>query len=267
MIRKAQFAHSWYPGDPARLRADIAGYTPVSARPETVLGLIAPHAGVTYSGRVAGAAYGRVAVPETVAVLSVNHRGIGARAAVSARGSWETPLGRVPVHEQAVRRLLDSVPFLEEDPGAHAREHSLELHLPFLQVRNPDFRLVPVCLQHLTFPECEALASGLASLVRACETGVLLVASTDMSHFEPETATRRKDDMAIQRILALDPRGLYDTVKKNRISMCGVIPATALLCACVDLGARAAELVKYATSGDVSGDHGSVVGYASVVIR
>jgi len=267
MIRKAQYAGSWYPADPAELRAQISAYTPVSSSPEKVLGVVAPHAGVVYSGHVAGALYGRVEIPDTVVVLSVNHRGVGARAALSSSGTWETPLGRVPVQEGAAAELKKQIPLLEEDALAHAREHSLELHLPFLQVRNPGFRLVPVCLQHLGFSDCRRMGKGLAAMVRASPDAKLLVASSDMSHFETEASARDKDALAIRRILALDPEGLYETVRRERITMCGVIPVTVLLCACLELGARGAELVKYATSGDVSGDLASVVGYAGILVR
>lgn len=267
MIRKAHYANSWYPGNPARLRAEISTFTLESPAPEKVLGIVAPHAGVVYSGNVAGAVYGRVQVPDTVVVLAVNHRGVGARAAVFGTGTWETPLGRVPVQEEAAESLMRHVPFLEEDPMAHEREHSLELHLPFLQIRNPGFRLVPVCLQHLDFSQCQRLGKGLARMVQERAEENLLVASSDMSHFETETVAREKDSLAIQRILALDPVGLYETVKRHRISMCGVVPVTVLLCACLELGAREAELVRYATSGQVSGDYSSVVGYAGILIR
>ncbi len=267
MNRKAQFAHTWYPGDPEQLRSAITSYTPVSEPPESVLGLVAPHAGLVYSGHVAGAVYGRVQIPDTVVVLSVNHRGLGARAAVSSTGTWETPLGRVEVQEEASESLKKHVPLLEEDSRAHAREHSIELHLPFLQFRNPGFRLVPICLQQLDLLECEELGGGLARTVRDFKSEILLVASSDMSHFETEATARKKDETAIQGMLELDPEGLYNSVNKNRISMCGVVPATVLLFACMHLGAKSAELVKYATSGEISGDFASVVGYAGIVVR
>jgi MEMO1 family protein len=267
MIRKAQFAHTWYPGTPDRLRADIASYTKVFGSQERALGLIAPHAGMIYSGHVAGAVYGRVEVPERVVVLSVNHRGLGARAAIQGSGFWETPLGRVPVDADLSERLKAQVAFLEEDSLAHSREHSLELHLPFLQYRNEDFRLVPICLQDLGFSECEVLGAGLAKTFRETAEDVLLVASSDMSHFETRQRAWEQDMLAIDKILAVDPRGLYNTVKEKRISMCGVIPVTVLLIACREMGTTSAELVKYSTSAEISGDETSVVAYASILVR
>jgi len=220
-----------------------------------------------YSGHVAGAVYGRVEVPDKVVVLSVNHRGLGVRAAIQGSGTWETPLGRVQVESDFSESLKRKVGFLEEDSVAHSREHSLELHLPFLQCRNGNFRLVPICLQDLGFSECEMLGTGLARTLRENREEVLLVASSDMSHFETRSRAREQDMLAIDKILSLDPEGLYDTVKRRRISMCGVIPVTVLLIACREMGMASAELIKYATSGEFSGDETSVVGYASILVR
>jgi AmmeMemoRadiSam system protein B len=267
MIRKARFAGDWYPGDPNRLRSVLRDCIEATVAEEDVLGVVAPHAGYMYSGHVAGAVYCRVHIPETVIVLCVNHRGAGARAAILSSGSWETPLGQVPIREDMAEDLKQRIPFLEEDSLAHAGEHSLEMQVPFLQYRNDRVQLVPICLQRLDFLECETLGEGLATAIQGFPDPVLLVASTDMTHFEPHDSASRKDRLAIERILAIDPRGLYDTVTKHGISMCGLIPTTSVLCGCKWLGAGEGNLVRYATSGEVSGDYGSVVGYAGVFIR
>lgn len=267
MLRKARFAGDWYPGDPHSLRAALQRFVRAETPEVQALGIVCPHAGYVYSGAVAGQTYARVHVPDLAVVACVNHRGIGARAALMASGSWETPLGKVPIDESFCTTLLQNCPFLADDTSAHLREHSLELQLPFLQYRNPGVRLVPVCLQHLSFAECEELGRAIARTVRTSGEQALLVASTDLSHFEPQEVARELDRQAIEPILALDPKGLYEVVGRKRISMCGVIPTTTILSACLELGARHAELVRYATSGDVSGDFSSVVGYAGVVIR
>jgi hypothetical protein len=264
MLRKAVYSGDWYPGDPERLEEALRSYIGRSGEERQAAAVVAPHAGYMYSGAVAGAVYGRVRIPDTVVVLCVNHRGLGSRAAVLTSGSWETPLGPVPIREDLAMDLLDRVDLLEEDPVAHAREHSLELQVPFLRYRNPDVRLVPICLQRLAYEECEVLGRGLAKALRDFPAPVLLVASTDMTHFEPQERASEKDRLAIERILEVDPRGLYETVTKRRISMCGFIPATVVLCACRDLGVEKGTLVRYATSGDVSGDISSVVGYAGI---
>jgi AmmeMemoRadiSam system protein B len=264
MLRKAVFAGDWYPGDPGRLRTALESYVGDTVEDEDVVGVVAPHAGYMYSGHVAGAVYRQVRIPDTVVVLCVNHRGLGARAAVMGSGHWETPLGPVPIHHELAEDLKKRVDFLEEDDAAHAREHSLEMQVPFLQYRNRDVRIVPICLQRLDFSECGSLGQALAEAVKVLSEAVLLVASTDMTHFEPQKDAKRQDMLAIERVLEVDPRGLYDTVTRHGISMCGFIPTTSVLCACKALGVTKGRLVRYATSGDVSGDYSSVVGYAGI---
>jgi AmmeMemoRadiSam system protein B len=262
MIRRAAFAGDWYPGDPSRLRADLASYVEGS-----VIGVVAPHAGYMYSGHVAGAVYSQVRIPNTVVVLCVNHRGAGSRAAIMSSGSWETPLGPVSIREDLAEDLKKKVDLLEEDGAAHAREHSLEMQVPFLQYRNQGVHLVPICLQRLDYAECAALGEGLARAVQDFTEPVLLVASTDMTHFESQEDAKRRDMLAIDRVLEIDPRGLYETVTGHRISMCGFIPTTSVLCACKSLGVTKGTLVRYATSGDISGEYSSVVGYAGIYLR
>ena len=266
MIRKAVFAGDWYPGDPRRLRAALASYVEGSVPEQDVIGVVAPHAGYMYSGHVAGAVYSQVRIPNTVVVLCVNHRGAGPRAAIMGSGNWETPLGPVPIQDVFAEDLKEKVDFLEEDEVAHAREHSLEMQLPFLQYRNQGVRLVPICLQRLDYAECAALGEGLAKTVQGFTEPVLLVASTDMTHFESQEDAKRRDMLAIDRVLEIDPRGLYETVTEHGISMCGFIPTTSVLCACKSLGVTKGTLVRYATSGDVSGEYSSVVGYAGIYL-
>lgn len=267
MLRKAAFAGDWYPANPRRLREALASYLRGSAAEEEATGVVAPHAGYMYSGPVAGAVYLRTRIPDTVVVLCVNHRGLGARAAILGSGHWETPLGLVPIQEDLAEALRKRVDLLEEDPVAHAREHSLEMQVPFLQYRNEGVRMVPICLQRLDYDECATLGEGLAEAIRDFSGPVLLVASTDMTHFESQQEARKKDMLAIERVLEIDPRGLYETVTKYGISMCGFVPTTTVLCACKALGVKKGTLVRYTTSGDVSGDYSSVVGYAGICLR
>ncbi len=182
-------------------------------------------------------------------------------------GTWETPLGNVQINEEVSLMLEAKTPLLQEDSIPHLREHSLELQVPFLTYRNPDVQLVPIIFQHLTYQECEEIGKAIAQTVAESKAEILLLASNDMSHFESQEVAEKKDKLAIDRILALDPHGLYMTVHKEHITMCGVIPTTVMLAACVSLGAKEAELVTYATSGRVSGDYSSVVGYAGIMIH
>jgi AmmeMemoRadiSam system protein B len=264
MLRKAAFAGDWYPRDPGRLLEALESYVGGPAGEDEAVGVVAPHAGYMYSGGVAGAVFGRVRVPDTVVVLCVNHRGVGARAAVLGSGKWETPLGLVPIQETLAEAIRKKIDFLEDDSAAHVREHSLEMQVPFLQYRNRGVQIVPICLQRLEYGECVALGEGLAGALREFPTPVLLVASTDMTHFEGQEAAKKKDQLAIERILDVDPRGLYEVVTGQKISMCGFIPTTAVLSACKSLGVAKGTLVRYATSGDVSGDYSNVVGYAGI---
>jgi AmmeMemoRadiSam system protein B len=172
----------------------------------------------------------------------------------------------VPIHEALADAIKAACPLLEEDALAHAQEHSLEVEVPFLQHRNPGVRIVPIAFALRSLAEIEEAGEGVAAAVAGWPEPVLLVASSDMTHYEPDASARRKDDLAIERVLALDARGLLETTARHDISMCGVIPAAVLLVAARRLGATRGELVAYATSGEVSGDYDQVVGYAGLVI-
>jgi AmmeMemoRadiSam system protein B len=191
---------------------------------------------------------------------------MGHSAAVYASGSWLTPCGRTAVAVELAERILASCPMTASDTLAHQFEHSLEVQLPFLQYRNPDLSIVPICLGRLPLASLLKLGDGLAEAMRSRSELPLLVASTDMTHFESGVAAREKDFKALDRVLALDPQGLYEVVTSNRISMCGVMPTVVMLQAAISLGATAAELILYSNSGDVTGDQSEVVGYAGVRI-
>ena len=266
MIREPAVAGSFYPANPSRLRQDVENYLSTETAKASVIGLVSPHAGYMYSGHVAGAVLSRVAIPDKVIVLSPNHTGAGAYAAIQQYGSWLTPLGEVPIDAHLARRFVEIIPWLEEDSAAHRREHALEVQLPFLQVAHPSVSFVPLCLSHFRYGECQSLGEGLAQLITESEEEILILASSDMNHYESQERTLLKDQRAIDHILALDPEGLYRTVHDEHISMCGIIPTTCMLVAAKKLGATQAELVKHATSGDVSGDYAGVVGYAGILV-
>lgn len=281
-VRHPAVAGRFYPRNPEALRTEAYAYlsqvkseaqassdpqvksevTPVQA-----IGCIAPHAGYMYSGHVAGAVFARVQVPGRCIVLCPNHTGMGRALAIMSEGAWETPLGEVPIDAELAGALKHRFPALTEDAAAHRAEHAAEVELPFLQLRQPDLRFVPIALGTGQFDVLEQLGLALADVIAAQKDRVLIVASSDMNHYESDAATRVKDHRAIERILTLDPRGLFDVVTQQDISMCGFGPAVAMLTAARQLGAKSAELVKYATSGDVSGDRDMVVGYAGVVVR
>jgi AmmeMemoRadiSam system protein B len=269
MIRHPAVAGRFYPNDPASLRDEAHSYLAdaPSTGPNHALGCIAPHAGYMYSGHVAGAVFARIEVPQCCIVLCPNHTGMGPALSIMSEGEWETPLGSVLIDTALATKLKQRFPALREDSAAHRAEHAAEVELPFLQLRQPDLRFVPIALGTRQFEPLEQLGNAIADVIAAQKESVLIVASSDMNHYESDTVTRAKDHRAIERILTLDPRGLYDVVTQQDISMCGFGPAVAMLTAARKLGAKSAELVKYATSGDISGDRDRVVGYAGVVIR
>jgi hypothetical protein len=257
-------AGAFYPGSASALRTQVDQLLQTGTRASKAVGCVVPHAGYVYSGPVAGAVLGAVEVPKRVILLGPNHSGAGERVAVAPHTAWATPLASVPVDRDLADAVLTTVPGAASDSAAHQREHSLEVILPFLQVRNPDVRVLPICLSHLGFDECQAIGEGLATVVSEASDPVLIVASSDMSHYEPDEVTRQRDRLAIDATLSLDPQALYDTVHRERITMCGVIPTTVLLVAAGKLAAHNAELIAYETSGDRSGDRSAVVGYAGI---
>ncbi len=270
MEREPAVAGRFYPSSPRELAEEVARL--LSGRPEgratsppprPAYGVVSPHAGYVYSGAVAGATWARVDVPDRVIVLCPNHTGEGQRVAAWPGGAWRTPLGLVPVDEEMTREIVEAG-LATPDREAHRHEHALEVQLPFLQLRRPDVSIAALCVANLPFSRCEEIGKGLARVV--ARHGALVVASSDMSHYVPAAVARRKDCLAIDRMLALDARGLHEVVESEGISMCGFVPATIMVVAAVAAGAREAELVRYGNSGDVTGDDGSVVGYAGLVL-
>jgi AmmeMemoRadiSam system protein B len=270
ILRHPAVAGRFYPGDPDDLRTEAQGYlsqaVSSSENPLKAIGCIAPHAGYMYSGHVAGAVFASIEIPRLCVVMCPNHTGMGRALAIMSEGAWETPLGEVSIDAEFARRLQQRFAALQNDSAAHRAEHAAEVELPFLQLRQPNLQIVPIALGTGQFEVLEQLGLALADAVAQSKDPVLIIASSDMNHYESDSVTRAKDHRAIERILTLDPRGLFDVVTQQDISMCGFGPAIAMLTAARQLGAKSAVLVKYATSGDVSGDRDMVVGYAGMVV-
>jgi len=186
--------------------------------------------------------------------------------AIMSKGEWLTPLGAARIDSDLAESLLQSCHLLMEDAKAHEDEHSIEVELPFLQRSVGAFTFVPIAIGVSRFAALEALGYGMAQVLKSAANPALIIASSDMNHYEPDDVTRVKDRKAIDQILALEPAGLYEVIRKEDISMCGYGPAVAMLTAAKELGATRAELVRYATSADTSGDRSAVVGYAGMVI-
>ncbi|MCI0418349.1 MAG: AmmeMemoRadiSam system protein B [Acidobacteria bacterium] len=267
MLRKPAVAGRFYPADKETLQSDIVRYVGAVQADLSARGVIVPHAGYMYSGHVAGAVYARLRIPARVIVLCPNHTGLGASLSVMSSGSWEIPLGRVPIDTALAKSLARHCHLLTEDASAHQSEHSLEVQLPFLFHLRSDFQFVPIAVGTSGYAALESLGKGIEAAIQELSDEVLVIASSDMNHYESDEATRVKDQKAIDRILALEPKGLYDTVKSESISMCGYGPAIAMMHGVQPLTSRKAELIKYATSGDVSGNRREVVGYAGIVVH
>lgn len=267
MLRLPAVAGQFYPGNPKELAATIERLTNHRKSHEKlhVRACLVPHAGYMYSGGVAGAVFGTIAVPAKILLVGVRHYPRGEALAILSEGAWRTPLGDVPIDEALAARLKKECPLLREDSVAHSREHSLEVELPFLQYLKPEISFAPVAVGTLRFDELVALGEGIARVVQASGEEILVVTSSDMNHYEDDQTTKVKDRKAIEQMLHLDAQGLYDVCRMEKISMCGLGPAIAMLTAMQRLGASRAELVRYETSGDVTGERDAVVGYAGMV--
>ncbi|MCU1240263.1 MAG: hypothetical protein JWO71_989 [Candidatus Acidoferrum typicum] len=266
MLRLPAVAGRFYPDNPEELTTLVREYakSQPDQKPAHAKAGLVPHAGYRFSGQVAGAVFSRIALPRKILILGVRHFPRGEPAAVISSGAWRTPIGDAPIDEPLAAALKNESPILREDAVAHSREHSLEVQLPFLQVLAPGFSFVPIALGTVRFDDLVAVGEALARVL-APNPEALLLTTSDLNHYEDDATTRLKDQKAIDQILALNPLGLYDICRSENISMCGLGPVVAMLTALRALGADRAELVRHATSADVSGDTTSVVGYAGFI--
>lgn len=265
--RPPAVAGLFYPGETGALRRTVE--TLLGEKVQTKIkarGVVVPHAGYVYSGATAAAVYRLIEIPRRVVIVGPNHTGLGDPIAVMGEGEWAYPGGHVPLDAGLAAALKAEVGAVRFDDRAHRGEHSLEVQVPFLHAMRPDASILPVVLKHLPYRDADALAQGLAKAIRKTGDEVLIVASSDMTHFESRERAEKQDRLAIDRIIAMDPEGLYRTVEDHGITMCGYIPAVVMLAAALAMGATRAELVAYATSGDVTRDDTSVVGYAGITI-
>ncbi len=265
-VRQPAVAGRFYPANPDRLLREVRSYTSEGSEKLRAYGCVVPHAGYMYSGHVAGAVYAALDLPQSFVILCPNHTGMGEPLAIMSEGLWITPLGSIKVDSELAEALKNACPELSEDRMAHQAEHALEVQLPFLQALSSNFSFVPITVGVGQFEVLQDLGKALARAITALGRKPLIIASSDMNHYESDAVTRVKDGKAIEKILALDAPGLYQVVRREEISMCGYGPAVAMLTAAKELGAASAKLIRYATSGDVSGDRDLVVGYAGIAV-
>ena len=267
MLRLPAVAGQFYMASPEELRHQVSTCLEATTVKEKAMAVISPHAGLIYSGKVAGKVYSRLALPRTFVMIGPNHTGRGAPISIFSKGEWQMPQGKIEVGSALAAQILERFPLAEPDTQAHQSEHCLEMQLPFLQYWMGEMRIVPIVMMRSDLSTCRQLGSAIAAAIRESPEPVLLIASTDMSHYEPDEIARQKDDMAIKKILALEPPGLHATVRQHRISMCGCDPTVTVLFATLEMGAFQAELVHYMTSAEVTGDYENVVGYAGIIIK
>lgn len=269
LVRKPVVAGQFYSAAKDKLFKQIDSFVDKGAQSESVLACMLPHAGYMYSGLVAGQTVSRLKIPDNILLLGPNHTGAGSVFSVMSSGKWQTPLGEISINESLVKLLIDNSQYLETDIDAHLGEHSLEVELPFFQYFKDDFKIVPIVVAPAELSAYKAVAKEIANSLKESQIDdkILIVASSDMTHYEPDKIAREKDRQAIDAILELNEDKLFERVSRLDISMCGYAPVIIMLGIVKQLGAKEAQLVKYQTSGDASGDYSSVVGYAGIIIK
>jgi AmmeMemoRadiSam system protein B len=268
MTRQPAVAGQFYPDSEKILLKEINSMIDVSGKKESAIGVVSPHAGYVYSGRVAGAVLSSIKPRPIYVILGPNHTGLGGAFSICASDTWITPLGEIKVNKKLTDALKSASKMIEEDESAHLYEHSIEVQLPILQVVQKDFTIVPIVIGSSSLSDYEEVGKAVAAAVKELKMDgdVTIIASSDMTHYEPQDRAEEKDKKAISAILDLDEKALVDVVGKFDISMCGYGPVSTMLAASKALGARHAKLIKYETSGVASGDFSSVVGYAGMIV-
>jgi AmmeMemoRadiSam system protein B len=279
-VRQPAVAGSWYAGTSAGLRTQIErcfthelgpGKLPkvVQEGPRNLVGLVCPHAGYMYSGHVAAHAYYELAKngkPEIIVIFSPNHTGRGSALSIMNEGVWRTPMGDAEIDSNTANRILSESRIIDVDDRAHAYEHSIELQLPFLQyLYGSAFKLVPICFLMQDLKSSREVGQATAKALSG--KNALVIASTDMTHYEPQERAEKKDKMAIDAAIKMDEEKYYSTVESHAISTCGYGPTIAAITAAKALGAKKSQLLCYKTSGDITGDFSAVVGYASIAFK
>lgn len=260
MYRKAILYDYFYPENSDELSSFMEEHKYIGEKVKASL-IIVPHAGYIYSGKVAVKTISKATFSNSVIILGVNHTGFGENISVWDKGAWQTPFGDVEVDEKLAADLI-KITGAKSDVVAHAREHSIETVMPILKYFHKDTKVVPISMMGMAMSKIKSFASDLSYFVKE---GYSIIVSSDFNHYENEQITNVKDFLAIEHILNIDGKSLYDTVMEKGVSMCGVYPATAALMALKDV-AKKAELVEHTTSAEYSGDYNQVVGYAGVII-
>jgi hypothetical protein len=268
-IRQPQVAGQFYPSSSQGLKNQIETLIDKQADKLDIIACMLPHAGYIYSGAVAAQTVSRINIKNKIILLGPNHTGYGVKYSIMPQGSWQTPLGEIKIDSELAGDILNHSQYLEADNEAHAYEHSLEVELPFLQYFKTDFEIVPIVFLSDEFEILKKIGKEIANTIkeRNIKDSTIIVASSDMTHYESQEQAQKKDKEAIQAILELNEDKLIDRIQRLNISMCGYAPTITMISAAKLLGAKTAKLIQYQTSGDITGDMSSVVGYAGIIIQ
>lgn len=267
-LRMPVVAGQFYSKDNKRLRAEIATLVDKKLVAKEIVGAILPHAGYIYSGKVAATTIASSIIRDRIIILGPNHTGYGKPFGIMTQGSWQVPFGPVEIDTELAKNILKDSDYLEDDSLSHLYEHSIEVELPLLQYFKENFKFVPISISTEELSVYQKIGFQIAQTIKKLklENQVTIIASSDMTHYESQPATEQKDKQALEAILKLDEVGLIEAIEKMNISMCGYVPTIIMLVAAKSLGAKRGELISYQTSGDITGDFHSVVGYAGVII-
>ena len=266
MVREPIVAGQFYSADASSLKKELSGFIPNIKNKVNAIGIVSPHAGYAYSGKVAGEVLASTKPKKTYVIIGPNHTGMGKPFGVDTRSAWKTPLGEIKLNSRLTDAILSRSKYIKEDFSSHDYEHSIEVQLPFLQRLSPEFTFVPICVATGPREIYYKIASDIAESIKELDMDAAIIASSDMTHYEEHDSAKKKDMMAIDKILSLDIDGFLDTIEKYGITACGFVPISIMLKTSSLLGGKKAKLVSYSTSGDISGDYSSVVGYAGIII-
>ena len=268
ITREPAVSGQFYPASKSKLIEQLEGFINKDVQKKDVIAAILPHAGIIYSGSVAGATVSRIKTKDTIIIIGPNHTGSGKAFSIMTEGTWRTPMGDINIDSDLASAINETSDYLENDLLAHRDEHSIEVELPFFQYFKNDFKIVPIIVSLDKKQVCEKIASDIVSTIKntSKENNVLIVASSDLTHYEAQQIAEKKDKEAINAILELDENKLLNKIKELNMSMCGYVPVVIAIIIAKQLGAKSAELIKYQTSGDISGDYSAVVGYAGITI-
>lgn len=279
MIRKPAVAGIFYESDPESLKKRIEwcfkhslgpGKIPEEGNKREIKGVIAPHAGFIYSGPIAAHSYSEIVedgFPQTFIILCPNHTGIGSGVSVAKEGSWNTPLGDVEIDEEFASELLGESSIIDSDYTAHSQEHSCEVHIPFLQYFKKEFKIVPISMWMQDIETSQEIAIAIKKAALKLKRDIVVIASTDFTHYQAQEVAFRNDHIVLQSIEEMNEMQMLETVSKLNVTMCGYGPVATTILVSKMLNASEGKILKYATSGDITGDYSSVVGYASAVFK